>query len=318
MLDKRANVFKWLEQQKIHQQRSPAIPGIAPKPLHARAPTDTIRKMTTHPFQDVTHAPALEPLLKQLGPVFQRFDDQDSGCTSYGLLATGRRWFVKTASTPEAASSLHRALSVHRAISHSAIAPLVHSFSTALGPVLVYPWTSGEVLYHPTRSRHGGRATLGSPLARFRAQPLTWINTALETLLSAHLAVEDAGYVAVDFYDGCMLYDFDQRNMMLCDLDEYRPGPFMLEADRLPGSTRYMAPEEFVRGSLIDIRTTVFNLGRALRLLLDAGDEESQWRGTPAQLAVIAKATASEPEKRLPSVRSLADAWHAAAEQRIG
>ncbi|WP_063734171.1 hypothetical protein [Streptomyces virginiae] len=131
-------------------------------------------------------------------------------------------------------------------------------------------------------------------MTRFRAQPLTQISIALDTLLNAHLAVEDAGYVAVE-YDGCMLYDFDQQRMMLCDLDEYRPGPFTLEADRLPGSSRYMAPEEFVRGSLIDIRTTVFNLGRALRLLLDAGDEETQWRGTPAQLAVIMQATAPSP-----------------------
>lgn len=78
-----------------------------------------------------------------------------------------------------------------------------------------------------------------------------------------------------------MLYDLNEHRMVLCDVDEYRVGPFAREADRLPGSTRCMAPEEFVRGSLIDIRTTVFALGRALRLLLDAGDEEKEWRGTP-------------------------------------
>ncbi|MFJ7590257.1 hypothetical protein ACIQZO_23300 [Streptomyces sp. NPDC097617] len=130
--------------------------------------------------------------------------------------------------------------------------------------------------------------------------------------MSAHLAVEQAGLVAVDFYDGCMLYDFEDHEMVLCDLDEYRPGPFTLEADRLPGSRRYMAPEEFVRGAVIDIRTTVFTLGRALRLLLDAGDEEEQWRGTPGQLAVIKKATAAEPERRFHSVCSLVNAWRAA------
>jgi hypothetical protein len=30
-----------------------------------------------------------------------------------------------------------------------------------------------------------------------------------------------------------------------------------------------------------DERTTVYNLGRAIRLLLDAGDDERAWRGTP-------------------------------------
>lgn len=272
-----------------------------------------MRTMTTHPFEGVTHVPELGAVPDQFGTVFRRFDDQDSGCVSYGLTASGQRWFVKTASTPEGISSLRRAVSFHQHVSHAAIVPLVHSFTADDGLVLVHAWMSGEVLYHPTRRHRGGRAAAGSPTARFRAQPLARIHSALESVLAAHLAVEEAGFVAVDFYDGCMLYDFDGHRMMLCDLDEYRAGPFVLEADRLPGSTRYMAPEEFVRGSVIDVRTTVFSLGRALRLLLDAGDEEQQWRGTPQQLEVIGTATAVAPKHRFPSVLSLVNAWHAAA-----
>ncbi|MEV6057859.1 serine/threonine-protein kinase [Streptomyces sp. NPDC052107] len=269
--------------------------------------------MTTHPFHDVTHVATLGAALDRLGTVFQKFEERDSDCISYGLLASGQRWFVKGASTPQGISSLRRAVSFHQNVSHSAIVHLMYSFTTDDGLVLVYPWLSGEVLYHPTLSRHGGRAAPDSPMARFRAQPLPRIHAALESILSAHLVVEEAGFVAVDLYDGCMLYDFDEHRMMLCDLDEYRAGPFVLNADRLPGSTRYMAPEEFARGSLIDIRTTVFALGRALRLLLDAGDEEKQWRGTPEQLEVVRTATATSPGRRFPSVRSLVDAWQAAA-----
>lgn len=269
--------------------------------------------MTTNPILDATHVAELESFLERSGTVFRRFDEQDSGCVSYGLAAAGQRWFVKSASTSGGVSSLRRAVSVHQAVAHPAIVPLTHSFTTDEGLALVYPWFSGEVLYHPTRSRHGGRAIAGSPTARFRGLPLSRIHAALESILSAHLAVEDAGLVAVDFYDGCLLYDFESHRMMLCDLDEYRPGPFPLEADRLPGSRRFMAPEEFVRSSVIDIRTTVFTLGRALRLLLDAGDEERQWRGTPGQLAVVRKATAAVPESRFRSVHSLVDAWHEAA-----
>ncbi|MEU8678127.1 serine/threonine protein kinase [Streptomyces sp. NPDC048560] len=268
--------------------------------------------VTTHPISDTTHAAAVESFLERAGTVFRRFDEQDSGCVSYGLAAAGQRWFVKSASTGSGVSSLRRAVSVHQAVSHPAIVPLTHSFTTDEGLALVYPWFSGEVLYHPTRSRHGGRAIAGSPMARFRGLPLSRIHAALDSILGAHLAVEQAGLVAVDFYDGCMLYDFEGHKMMLCDLDEFRPGPFTLETDRLPGSRRFMAPEEFVRGSVIDLRTTVFALGRALRLLLDAGDEEKQWRGTRGQLAVVRKATAPVPESRFRSVRSLVDAWHAA------
>jgi hypothetical protein len=73
-----------------------------------------------------------------------------------------------------------------------------------------------------------------------------------------------------------------------------------------------MAPEEHRRGARIDERTTVYNLGRAIRLLLDAGDDERAWRGTPAQLAVVARATRADPAERYPAVAALADAWRAA------
>ncbi|MFF3020432.1 serine/threonine protein kinase [Streptomyces sp. NPDC057939] len=268
--------------------------------------------MTAHPILHTIHVPTLEPHLSRTGTIFRTFADQDSGCVSYGFMAAGRRWFVKGASTPDGVASLRRAVSLHGAVSHPAIVPLSHSFSTDEGLALVYPWTAGEVLYHPTRARHGGRAAPGSPLSNFRKLPLPRVHAALDSLLSAHLAVERAGFVAVDLYDGCMLYDFECHRLMLCDLDEYRPGPFTLRADRLPGSSRYMAPEEFVRGSIIDIRTTVFNLGRALRLLLDTGDEEGQWRGTPDQLATVKTATDPDPVRRFHSVLSLATAWHAA------
>ena len=42
----------------------------------------------------------------------------------------------------------------------------------------------------------------------------------------------------------------------------------------------YMAPEEFVRGAVIDERTTVFNMGRMIQHLLTSGDV---WRGTAQQ-----------------------------------
>jgi serine/threonine-protein kinase len=171
------------------------------------------------------------------------------------------------------------------------------------------PWCEGEVLYHPTVRRSGGRAHPDSPMARFRALPVPDVLAVLEQVLDAHLAVERAGFVAVDFYDGCILYDFTTGQVRLCDLDEYRPGPFTVRGERLPGSTRYMAPEEFRHGAEINSRTTVFNLGRAVRLLLDAGDTESRWRGTAEQLAVVAKATESRPELRFASVHDFMTAW---------
>lgn len=120
------------------------------------------------------------------------------------------------------------------------------------------PWRDGEILYDRTAR------------ARFHALPVARAHHALDRVLDAHLAVEAAGQVAVDLYDGAFLYDFAAHELHLIDLDEYRPGPFVLTEDRLPGSTRFMAPEEWRRGATIDHRTTVHVLGRTARLLLGA------------------------------------------------
>lgn len=271
--------------------------------------------MVLHSLLGVEEVPAVEPYLGRVGEVFQAFREQDSGCVSYGVrLLDGARWFVKEAVSDHGRRSLDRAWAFHRAVRHRAIVPQVHRIAVRGGGgwAVVMPWREGEVLYPATVGGPRDRTGPESPMARFRALPVERVLTAFDRVLDAHLAVEVAGHVAVDFYDGALLYDFAGHVLHLVDLDEYRPGPFVVEEERLPGSQRFMAPEEFVRGSVIDTRTTVFTLGRTARLLLDGGDEERAWRGTPAQQAVIVRATRSDPEERFEDVHHFADAWRAA------
>ncbi|MFF1765168.1 serine/threonine protein kinase [Streptomyces sp. NPDC058249] len=270
--------------------------------------------MVLHPLLGVDEVPAVEPYLGRVGEVFRAFREQDSGCASYGVrLLDGARWFVKEAVTDRARRSLARGWAFHRAVRHPAIVPQVHRIAVPGGGwAVVMPWREGEVLYHPTGSGPRDRTSPGSPMARFRALPMAHVRRAFGRILDAHLAVEAAGHVAVDFYDGAVLYDFARDATHLVDLDEYRPGPFVLDEERLPGSRRFMAPEEFVRGAVIDVRTTVFTLGRTARLLLDAGDEERAWRGTPAQQTVIVRATRVDPADRFENVHDFARAWRAA------
>lgn len=257
----------------------------------------------------IQHTDDLEAYLARIGSIFTTFADQDSGCLAYGVAVDGERWFVKTARTTRAVRSLRRARALHGRVQHPAIIPLRHAFDAADRPVLVYPWKNGETLYHPTRRAQPSRSDPRSPMARFRSLPLATVLNALDRILDAHRALAAAGYVAVDFYDGCILYDFAQNEVHLHDLDEYRPGPFTLRRDRLPGSTRFMAPEEHTRGATIDERTTVHALGRALRLLLDAGDTEAAWRATAPQLLVVRRATDPVPSRRHPSVEALVSDW---------
>jgi len=252
----------------------------------------------------------LSALLEAAGEVIAVFDRQDSGCWSAGVEERdGRRWFVKLARDPAAASALRRVRSLHKQVRHPALVPVVHHFTCADGMVNVYPWVTGEVLYGPTLDDRPDRTHPAHAMARFRTLPLPRVERALGTVLDAQQAVSDAGWVAVDFYDGCLLYDFDTDVMRLIDLDEYRPAPFTVPGERLPGSARYMAPEEWRHGALVDERTSVHALGRMLRLLMDGGDRESDWRGTAAQLAVVARATEPDPGRRWRSVRALREAW---------
>ncbi|MGH9222374.1 MAG: serine/threonine protein kinase [Acidimicrobiales bacterium] len=246
--------------------------------------------------------------------VFAAFDRQDSGCRAYGHTdEEGRRWFVKTAVEPRAVPSLERAVALHRSVRHDTVIPLCGWATDDQGGMsLTYPWADGEVLYGAPTTGRAQRLDKESPHARFRALPVAEVRDALDAILDAHLTIAAAGFVAVDLYDGCFIYDFAARRMWLCDLDEYRPGPFTVDADRLPGSTRFMAPEEFERGRTIDERTTVFNLGRTALVLLHTGDLDGEFRGTAAGRGVLARATQPDPDHRHPSVARFVADWRAA------
>ena len=232
---------------------------------------------------------------------FAVFDQQDSGCISYGVETAGRRLFVKTAMTDQARESLGRAMAFHRTVRHPAIVAPIEVIDTRTKRQLVYPWLNGAVLNHATLA-----GSDRSGLNRFHGLPLSEILAAVDTIFDAHLAVTACGFVSVDLYDGCFLYDFDRKAMQLIDLDEYRPGPFTVEGARLPGSTRYMAPEEFVRGATIDERTTVFHLGRVASELLG----ESRWAATQRDVATTS--TQTDPDHRFPSVQAMVEEWRSA------
>ena len=71
---------------------------------------------------------------------------------------------------------------------------------------------------------------------------------------------------------------------------------------RMFGSTRFMAPEEFEKGHVIDERTTVFALGRTMTIFLGA-----------AASTVATTACAEDPARRHPTVAALAADFAATA-----
>jgi len=135
------------------------------------------------------------------------------------------------------------------------------------------------------------RADPTSAFQRFRRLPPDQLTAAIDTILDVHLKLCAAGWIACDFYDGAIIYDFAARRAWLIDLDSYHLGSFTNGMGRTFGSTRFMAPEEFERGALIDQRTTVFTLGRAISVFLGDGDlNRAEFRGTETQYVAMTTA----------------------------
>jgi serine/threonine-protein kinase len=236
------------------------------------------------------------------GEVFARFDRQDSGNISYGVRSGDARYFVKTAGLDGPAAVydrgqridlLRNAIELADACSHPLLVPLRRVIESPAGPLLVYDWFDGELL---------DRRAAASQ--RFRALPelARW----LTAIFDLHVTLAAAGWIANDFYDGCLMFDFAVDELRVIDLDGYHRGPFRNEIGRLFGSTRFMAPEEFEVGALIDERTTVFNMGRAAFVFLGEADV---FRGSPAQLAAALTACQPDPARRFASLRAFRDAW---------
>lgn len=259
----------------------------------------------------------IESYLAHVGQVFWTFRNGDSRCTSYGVQAAGKRWFVKHSDDPQGLASLRNARDLNARVQHRALPRLYHTFETPGGLALVYEWVAGDLLYYPSRTPPERRHDLTFAPVRFRALPVPRILDALDTIYDLHLVLAERGYIAVDFYDGGILYDFGRSRTTVCDIDEYRIGPFVLDADRLFGSSRFMAPEEFQRGATIDQVTNVFTLGRTAVLLLGDGTGSlASCKGTEAIKRVIVRATSLERRERHASVRQFVEDWRSAVAER--
>ncbi|QNE22289.1 hypothetical protein F1D05_35805 [Kribbella qitaiheensis] len=174
------------------------------------------------------------------------------------------------------------------------------------GPVLIFEWRDGDHL----GTTHDRREDPATAFQRFRALPTDEIVAALDQIFDLHADLTTAGWVQGDFYDGALIYDFDQRGLTVMDLDSYRPGPHRNDMGRMFGSSRFMAPEEFSLGAPIDDRTTAFVMARtALVLLSDGTLDRPAFRATDAKYAVLQEAVTT----RFPSYAAFYDAWRAAS-----
>ena len=265
---------------------------------------------TEHPLLDISEIDiSIEAYLKQIGEITYRFPEHDSRCQSFRVVVDNQHWFVKHGNTPQTIIWLNQAVRFHAVVQHEALPRLHNAFTTPDGFIVVYNWVEGEGL-RPERELSDGEMY---PRDRFCALPAAEIIDALNVIYDVHLLIEKKGFIAEDFYDGCIIYDFEKKQIHLYDFDHYHPAPFVNDRGRLYGSSRFMAPEEFQKGERIDERTNVFMLGRtAFVLLANSSDSQNDWKGNEATWQVAKKATNVDKQLRYRSVEEFVSAWHAA------
>lgn len=247
--------------------------------------------------------------LSGMGRVFRVFDEQDSGNLCFGLRREDGPVFIKYAGAQplrydgermSAIQQLQRAIRVYRELAHPALTPLKETIVCPQGLAAVFEWTDGMCMgkQYPDRDR-------------FLALPETAKLQIFADVLTFHAEVIRRGYVPVDFYDGALLYEPEAGRTRICDVDNYERVPYANPVGRMYGSTRFMAPEEFIKGEPIDERTAVYGAGAlAFELFVPGGAREpAAWPLSPAAWLVASQATQQDPERRYQTLEEMRAAW---------
>lgn len=253
------------------------------------------------------------------------FDQQDSGNIGFGLAKNNQKFFVKYAGAkpidyfgnPEdAIARLLKAIPVYEQLKHPYLTKMIDHFYTENGYAVIFEWFEGECLH--SHWSFGGKEKYinpHSPFYRFKHLDINKRLNVLNMIYSFHVFVEAKGFVAVDFYDGSILYDFKDNRMKICDIDFYRKSPIINEiGNDYWGAVRSKAPEEFILGDPIDSKTNVFTMG-AIAFGLVGGEMDhsiSKWEAGEKLYEVAIRATEKNRDDRYCTLKEFYEAWQKA------
>lgn len=274
----------------------------------------------------------------ELGTIFKVYDEQDSGNLLFGVAKDGARYFVKYAGArpveyggrpDDAVARLEQAAQVYEALQHPNLVKYLGRKQCPQGLALVFEWFDGRGLHEHWTFARCGKYQPGSPYKQYLdlspAKKLKSVATIFECLCY----VEASGYVAVDFYDGSIMYDFVRGETRVCDIDFFSKAPVINTIGAgFWGSSRFKAPEEYVKNAEINSATTVFTLGAMLCHFFGSYEGRdiagmyqnghfhaytgAGWQLSQPAYAVVCRATALEPAQRFNSIAEFYAAWQKA------
>lgn len=250
--------------------------------------------------------------LSQYGRVFRVFDQQDSGNLCFGTERAGEKFLIKYAGaptvhydgTPETAvERLKSTLPIYCALQHPTLVELVDAREISGGFAMIFKWADGDCMGRTDAAAH----------KRFMALPAEVRLNIFRDVLDFLAFVNERGWVAIDFYDGSILYDFETGKTTVCDIDLFRRMPCTNDMGRMYGSSKFMSPEEFELGAPLDETTNVYTAG-ALAFALFGGQDRTlrTWTLSKPLFDVASRATADDRDTRQQSLRQFITEWTAA------
>lgn len=249
--------------------------------------------------------------LSQFGKVFKVYDDQDSGNICFGIQNGDKKLFVKFAgapteqsciSTEEAIANLRSTLPIYKNLTHPNLIKFMDAQEIGSGFAMIFEWVDAESM-HPMypQSRK-----------KFMSMSLETKHQVFHDILSFLAYVAKEEYIAIDFYDGSIMYDFNNNRTVICDIDFFVKAPYINNMGQMWGSSRFMSPEEYKLGAPIDEVTNVYTIGAmAFTLFGNATDRcIEKWKLSKELFEVAKKAVSDNRSQRQQSIKQFIKEWN--------
>lgn len=248
--------------------------------------------------------------LSEYGKVFKVFDDQDSGNICFGTEKDGQKYFIKFAGAKtaeydgepcDAVSRLKATVPIYENLRHKNLIEYIASKEMGNGFAMIFKWANGECMGRMYPEEHRKFMSLSNDVKL----------KVFADILDFMKYIAEQNFVAIDFYDGSIMYDFENQKTIICDIDFFRKSPAVNDMGRMWGSSVFMSPEEFEKGAVLDEITNVYTLGAmAFALFGNYKRDAENWQLSKDLYKVAVKATSDNRDSRYQSVEELIDEWN--------
>lgn len=250
--------------------------------------------------------------LSEYGMVFKVFDDQDSGNICFGAEKEGEKYFIKFAGAKtaeydgnpaDAVSRLKATVPIYENLKHKSLIEYIGAKEIGNGFAMIFKWADGECMGRMYPESHRRFMSLSNEIKL----------KVFEDILDFLKYTAEQNFVAIDFYDGSILYDFEKQKTIICDIDFFRKQPVVNDMGRMWGISIFMSPEEFKKGAVLDEITNVYTLGAmAFALFGNYKRDLENWTLSKELYHVVAKATSENRDNRQQSIWKFTYDWNKA------